>query len=259
MGSIAIHETIFPLDDHPKVLVVQQQHFHGKLFTEAGCQFLDVHLETAVAVDIDDQRIGIGCLNSHRCRQSEAHRAQSAAAEPRSGTTELVELGGPHLMLADANGDVGIHVGRDVAERLDGMLLQDAVKVVVVLQRVFRFQLFAVFLPIRDVGLLNDLVQLGQHLFDVTANRNVRGLVLVQLRRIDVDMNDLCILWRRIQLCQSRDRRNERPVRSTGHSRVRHSWHTRRHAFPTNPSNARARAESLRSPSPWSLLGYRSS
>ena len=32
-------------------------------------------------------------------------------------------------MLTDAHGDVGIHVCRQIAERLDGVLLQDAVEI----------------------------------------------------------------------------------------------------------------------------------
>ena len=41
---ITLMEAVFPLHDHPEVLVVEQQHLHWELFAEAGGQFLNVHL-----------------------------------------------------------------------------------------------------------------------------------------------------------------------------------------------------------------------
>ena len=141
------------------MLVIQQEHFHWQFFAETRCQLLDVHLETAIAIDIDDQRIGTSGLDAHRGWQSKTHRAQSATGVPSTRLAEFVVLGGPHLVLANANGDVGIHFGRDIAERFDRVLLQNAVEFFVVTKRVFCFPLQALFLPIGDVWFLNDLVQ----------------------------------------------------------------------------------------------------
>ena len=68
VGPVALHEAVFPLHDHAEVLVVEQQHFHGQVFAEAGGQLLDVHLEAAVAVDIDHEAIGELALHAHRRR-----------------------------------------------------------------------------------------------------------------------------------------------------------------------------------------------
>ena len=74
MGPIGSLESIFPLDHHAEVLVVEQQYLHRQLFTVQCCQFLDVHLKGTIAIDVDYQRARIGCLNSHGCWQAEPHR-----------------------------------------------------------------------------------------------------------------------------------------------------------------------------------------
>ena len=84
MGPVALHEAVFPLHDHAQVLVVEQQHLHRQLLAEAGGQLLDVHLEAAVAVDVDHEPVGELALRAHRGGQAEAHRAQAAA---RRGTS----------------------------------------------------------------------------------------------------------------------------------------------------------------------------
>ena len=65
MGPVSAHEPIFPLHDHTEMLVVQQQHLHRQFFAEAGRQFLDIHLKTAIPVDINHQRIGMRRLGAH--------------------------------------------------------------------------------------------------------------------------------------------------------------------------------------------------
>ena len=103
-------------------------------------------------------------------------------------------------MLTDAHGDVGVHIGRQIAERLDRVLLQDAVKVFVILQRVLCLELFAVSRPLGDVRFLNNLVELNEDLLDVAADWDVGGLVLVQLRGINVNVHNLGILGKRLDM-----------------------------------------------------------
>lgn len=197
MGSVALHEPVFPLDDHAEVLVVEQEDFDGQFLAEAGGEFLDVHLETTVAIDIDNERVRMSGLGAHGGGQSESHRAESAAAHPGSRVAEFVELGSPHLVLADADGDVGFSLGGDIGERLDRMLLQDAVEFGVVCERVLDLHFVAVFLPIRDIGFLNDPVQFGQNLFYVAADGDVGLLVFVQFGGVDIDVDNFGILGER--------------------------------------------------------------
>ena len=57
MSTIAIHEPIFPLDHHSKMLVVEKHDLDRQVLAVTGRQFLDVHLKAAVAINIDDERI----------------------------------------------------------------------------------------------------------------------------------------------------------------------------------------------------------
>ena len=74
------HKPIFPLHDHPKVLVVEQQDFDRQLFTMQSGQFLNVHLERTVAVDIDNDCVRMSGLNTHCGWETEAHCSQTRAA-----------------------------------------------------------------------------------------------------------------------------------------------------------------------------------
>ena len=201
VSAIAGHEPIFPLHDHAQVLVIEQQHFHRQVFAVAGGQFLDVHLEAAVAIDIDDDRVGMSGLSADSRRQSEPHRAQPGTGEPRAWRGEFVVLSDPHLMLPHTRRDDRLPVVCLIPQFRDGMLLQNAIELLVVVERIFGLPLQALidpggnfFFPRTD-----DLLQFGQGVLDVADNRNVRGFVLVQLRGIDVDVHDLGMLGKRLQ------------------------------------------------------------
>ena len=60
------------------------------------------------------RRSGMRDLGAHGGGQAEAHRAQAAAGQPASRSVELEELGGPHLVLADAHRDDRVAILRSV-------------------------------------------------------------------------------------------------------------------------------------------------
>ncbi len=64
MSPVAAHESIFPLNYHSEVLVVEQQNLHGQFLAMQSRQFLNVHLETTIAIDIDHQRAWISGLHT---------------------------------------------------------------------------------------------------------------------------------------------------------------------------------------------------
>ncbi len=72
--------------------------------------------------------IGMGRLRAHRRRQPEAHRSQARTGKPRARVHEFVELGGPHLMLADADGDNRFFAAGEPRKLGDRVLLQNAVE-----------------------------------------------------------------------------------------------------------------------------------
>ena len=113
MGTVSLVEPVLPLHHHAEVLVVEEQHLDGDVFTVAGGELLDVHEDAAVSIDVDNERLWMGDLGPHRRRQSESHRAQATRGEPRPGATELVELCRPHLVLAHADRDDRVAFGRE--------------------------------------------------------------------------------------------------------------------------------------------------
>ncbi len=78
---------------------------------------------------------------------------------------------------------------------VDGVLLQNAIEALVELERVGLFPRGNLLVPIAQiVGGFDDFVQFRQREFDVADNRNVGRFVLVDLRRIDVDVDDEAVL-----------------------------------------------------------------
>ena len=111
------------------------------------------------------------------------------------GLVELVELGGPHLVLADAHGDHRVAVVRELPQLVDRVLLQDAGELFVVVERFVALPRLALLDPGGDiVGRLDDLVQLGERVLHVAAHGDVGRLVLVELRGVDIDVDDLAVL-----------------------------------------------------------------
>ena len=76
VASVTSEEAIFPLYDHSEVLVIDDDGFGGNIFGDSGGQFLDVHEERAVAVDIDNFAMGAGDFGPEGGRVSVAHGAE---------------------------------------------------------------------------------------------------------------------------------------------------------------------------------------
>ena len=126
VASVTSEEAIFPLYDHSEVLVIDDDGFGGNIFGDSGRQFLDVHEEGAVAVDIDDFAMGAGDFGPEGGRVSVAHGAETCGGEEAPGVVEVVELSCPHLVLTDARGDDGFSFG-EAAELLNNLLGHDAI------------------------------------------------------------------------------------------------------------------------------------
>ena len=79
------------------------------------------------------------------------------------------------------------------------------------------FQPPTLFDPVvqRPSACFDDLVQLVERVFHVAAHRDVGDLVLVDLRRVDVDVDDLAVLGELARPCRSRGRRTARPSASS--------------------------------------------
>ena len=124
MAAVTRVETVFPLHHHAEVLVVEDDGFGGDFLDVGGGQLLDVHEERAVAVDVHDLFMRERHFGSQSSREAVTHGAEAGAGEELAGVFELVELTGPHLVLAHAGGDDGFATGEFI-EHLDGHLRED--------------------------------------------------------------------------------------------------------------------------------------
>src|SRR5438552_14116644 len=189
-----------PLAHHAVTAVVDDDGLDGKPLAEAGGQLLAVHLERAVAVDVDDELVRVGGLHAHGRRKAVAHGPQPPRRAPAPGVLEPVVLGGPHLMLPDSGHDERLALGR-VRDLLDHVLGLDDLVAPVVAQR-------EVVLPRRDLGrplladlddggghpvlhlLLHGFDELRQDALAVADDRDVDLDVLGDRRGVDVDVDD---------------------------------------------------------------------
>ena len=84
----------------------------GQLYCLRGGKFLDIHLDGTVTGDVDYMFVRKGHLCADGCRQTESHGAESSGGDESPRQIEFVELGSPHLILADLGGDDGISSGQ---------------------------------------------------------------------------------------------------------------------------------------------------
>ena len=188
VAPAAVVETVFKLRDHAEVLVVQDHHLDRDLLGRDRAQFLNVHLERSVAVDIDHGRFGPGQLRPHRGRQADPHRTESAGSQqlPRPG--EGVELRAPHLVLPHAGHDH--RVARHPADRFDHPLRLHLARLVAVCQWMRPLPAGDAVVPFGVFAEAGSAVQPLQKLPDVGGDAEVGAHVFVDLRRVDIDVDD---------------------------------------------------------------------
>ena len=208
LGAVATEEAIFPLHHHPEVLIVQNHHLCGDLFGVASRQFLNVHEETAVAVDVDDEVIGVRDFGPHRGGQAEAHRAEAAAGHPLARLVEREVLRRPHLVLTDAGADDRLveltSLFQQLVQPLDRVLRDDQILAGFGERQRFGFaprvdlaEPFGVAATTDEVGVrvvFQHRVDVFECHLHVAVDRNVREFVLVNLALIDVDVDDFAVL-----------------------------------------------------------------
>src|SRR5580704_1250734 len=167
-------------------------------FTNFGTEFLDVHLDRAVAADHHYLLVGRGEGGADSRGQSVAHRAQSTRRQPRARMLEREHLRHPHLMLANVSGYYAVAL-RDVVQLGDHVERRDALATMVVLvERLVLLPLEDLLMPFSPIGAaLRDTLaalDLSQHVgedrLDVADDRNVDLYVFRNRRRVDVDVND---------------------------------------------------------------------
>ncbi len=173
-------EPVFPLDHHPKMLIVEEQYFDGDFFTITGGHLLNVHEETAVPVDVNDQFIWMCYFCAHGCGQAKSHRSQTEARQPRPRFPELVELGRPHLMLTHTGGDDCVTIFGELPKLVNGLLWKNGLGMFPISEGLCLLPVFDLCKPVGNVlRWLDDLVEFFQSVFEVAHNANMSVLHLV--------------------------------------------------------------------------------
>ena len=121
--DVAVKEHFLPLAHHAQVAVVEQGDFDGQLFLDGGNQFLEGHLEAAVAGDGPDGGAGAAQLGAQGGGNLKAHYAEAAGGYEGVGAVEEQVLRRPHLVLAHAGDDDGVVVLPDEVVELRQHLL----------------------------------------------------------------------------------------------------------------------------------------
>src|SRR5580704_12899843 len=124
LGVPPVVEQGLPLPDHTEVAVVDDGHLDRDALQRAGGQLLVGHLEAAVAIDRPHARLGTAHLGAHGRGHRESHGAQATGVDPGSRLLVGDELGGPHLMLADARHIDRLRTG-DLPDPLDHVLRRE--------------------------------------------------------------------------------------------------------------------------------------
>ncbi len=112
-GAVApFIKELLPLAHHAQVGVVQDGDFHRQFIFHYRDQFLDVHLDAAVAGDVDNRGPGFGHLHPHGRGEAVTHDPQAAGGHQPSGLIESIELGGTHLVLPHLRSDERVPLGQ---------------------------------------------------------------------------------------------------------------------------------------------------
>ena len=144
----------------------------------------------------------MGDLHAERCGKAIAHGAETAGGHPAMRLLETEELRRPHLVLADFGRDVGILAAGGLEQLLDRELRQDDIVVLLVGQRIARAPFRDLGPPGLDVRLLRfrleHLQEIAEHVGGIANNRHIDADVLVDRRRIDIDVDLLRARRKRI-------------------------------------------------------------
>ena len=106
------------------------------------------------------------------------------------------------MVLAYAHRDVGVSISTEFPEFVNGVLLKNAVEVLVVLERLFLLPGVALRYPLVDLRLFHDIVELFKGTLHVADDRQMSFLVLVDFRRVDIDVNDFGLGSKRFEFAR---------------------------------------------------------
>ena len=171
-------------------MIVDDNLNHRNLISGKSRNLIHVHTEAAVARDIDYGFLRPSHLRAHSSSEAKAHGAQSSGSQKFPRFFVDIILRRPHLMLADIRGNHRIPLGHTVKflhNRRTG-------QAVFMFHRITFLQSADLLKPFRIFLRLQTFIQTLQSLFQIPDHACVHNDVFVDLRRVNIKLQDLCIL-----------------------------------------------------------------
>ena len=188
--EVLVVEEVLPLPHHAQRPVVQDGVLHVDLVLNGRGQVAQRHLEPAVAGDGPHRLLRPAHLGSQRRRHFEPHGSAAARRDQRVRLLVAVVLRRPHLVLPDAGHDDGFSVGL-VRNLLHHLLRQQHVRLADEQRGMLRPQCVSFLDPVQVHVGLHHRYQRAQAVLQVAQHRRVGHDVLVELRGVHVNVNDL--------------------------------------------------------------------
>ena len=146
MPAIALVKTVLPLHHHAQMLIVENHSLNGNFLRMKRRQLLYIHRKTAIAININNQRVGKRQLRSQRSGQTKTHRPQTARREPTARLIKRIKLRRPHLVLPHPCGYNSLPL-RHLIERLNRILGQNNIFHILVIEGIFLAPRFNIVTP----------------------------------------------------------------------------------------------------------------
>src|SRR5579872_69357 len=203
---VPLVEKLLPLPHHAEETVVDDRTVHIQFLLHNRRQFAQRRLEAASAHRHPDCCLGPGHLRANRRRQCEHQRPQPAGRDQTSRLLVLVVLRFPHLVLAHVGHDYSFSVARlapQVVDDVRRIKMPTVRQVLYIAHRRITLQFVDEIEPFAAVNRFHMRQQLVQHLSQIPDQRHIHFDVLIDLGRIDLDMNLLRV--RRVRLQVARD------------------------------------------------------
>jgi len=188
------------MPNHAEITVVEDGDLDRQPLLAGGGQLLDVHLDGAVAGDIDDHLVRRRHLGADGRGKAVAHDAQAAGGHEMTRLVEMIELGRPHLVLADLGGDDGVAAGQ-LMQLLDDELRLDNPGLLDIPQRMPALPFPDLLVPggmagrrllaVKILSAVEPSVHGDEGVLAVGDYGDVDPDVLADGRRVDIDMDNL--------------------------------------------------------------------
>ena len=157
MPAIALVKAILPLHHHTQVLIVENHRLNRNFLRIKRRQLLHIHRETAIPIDIDNQRVGKRQLRPQRSGQTKTHRPQTARREPTARLIKRIKLRRPHLVLPHPCGNNRLPL-RHLIERLNRILRQNDIFDILVIEGILLPPCFNLITPGLIIARYNNTV-----------------------------------------------------------------------------------------------------